>query len=88
MQFAREMQANLVHVPRQMRPAVHCFARTSGINDVTHARMIGSGFPGVNPATTGRGVHAASTIGTPPTRKRLILKIDSPLINTGLQPGE
>src|SRR3954471_7598166 len=40
MQLAREMQPNLVHITRQVHPAIHDFARTARVNDFAHARII------------------------------------------------
>jgi len=48
MQFAGEMQTDLVHVTRQMHPTVHDFARTARINDFAHARIIGCPDRSVN----------------------------------------
>ena len=38
--FAGEVQTDLVNVTRQMRPAVHGFARAARINDFAHAAMM------------------------------------------------
>ncbi len=40
MQFSGEVQTNLVHVARQMHPAIHALARTARVNNFTHARII------------------------------------------------
>jgi hypothetical protein len=50
MQSARVVQADFVHVTRQVRPAIHRFTRTAGINDFAHGQMIGGMSLGVNPA--------------------------------------
>ena len=41
MQFAGEVQADFINVAGQVMPAVHGFARASGINKFTHAGIIG-----------------------------------------------
>ena len=40
MEFPGKVQANLVDITREMRPAIHGFTRTPGINGFTHARIM------------------------------------------------
>lgn len=40
MQFAGQMQADFIHVTRQVHPAIHDFARTARVNNIAHRRII------------------------------------------------
>src|SRR5208337_4511234 len=48
MQFAGQVEADLVNEPRQVHPAAHGLARAPGINNLAHAFIIRAGPAGVN----------------------------------------
>jgi hypothetical protein len=40
MQFSCQVKADLINVTGQVRPAIHRFARTARVNNLTHAKII------------------------------------------------